>query len=49
MTKERALKTLELLPQLLLGDVNTLILLVKSGQLKEARRLARKLRKITKL
>jgi len=45
MTKEQALKTLELLPQLLLGDVNTLILLVKGGQFEEARRLARNLRK----
>ena len=44
MTKDSALKMLELLPQLLLGDIETLILLVKAGEFKEARRLASKFR-----
>ena len=45
MTKEQALKMLKLLPQLLVGDVETLILLVETGQFEEASRLARKIRR----
>ena len=45
MTKDSALKMLELLPQLLLGDIETLILLVKMGEYKEAARLARKMKR----
>ena len=46
MTRKEAYKILELLPQLLLADVVTLELLVKNGEFKEARQLAKKMRKV---
>jgi len=46
MTKEEALKLLELLPQLLLADVVALETLVKAGDYEGARKLAKKLRKV---
>ncbi|MGQ9726882.1 MAG: hypothetical protein ACUVQL_07135 [Candidatus Bathycorpusculaceae bacterium] len=42
--KEEAIKLLELLMQLPLADVVTLELLIKSGETKEAMRLAKKLK-----
>jgi hypothetical protein len=45
MTKTEALRILELLPQLLLADIVTLETLVKAGEYKEARRLARKMKR----
>jgi len=43
VTREEALKVLKVLPQLLLADVVTLEALVKAGEFREARRLARRL------
>ena len=45
MTRGEALKVLEILPQLLLADVVALEALVKAGEFREARRLARRLRR----
>ena len=45
MTRKEAYKILELLPQLLLADIVTLELLVKNGDFKAARKLAKKMRR----
>ena len=45
MTREEALKVLELLPRLLLSDICALIEFAEAGEHKEARRLAKKMRR----